>query len=138
MFEVTNANQRRDLIRALRDRGLEAREHTEMGGHRRVVVPLLDNSTDPIQFSGKNPEVVGYVERMAREWPHAAYLYIATGSRTERADVLVVGKKGDSGEIYKTNRSEQAENLDDVLNAFQTLWEERDGLLSDYANFQTP
>lgn len=124
--------QRRQLIQALNESGMAAREFIARDGKKYVVVPLLDTSVTPILSAAQDPELRAYFRNSAKAWPHPAYLHICSGSPSAPWEIGVIGHDGQSNEDYTPEDWETANTLGEAVKAFEKRWEGRDALLNAF------
>ena len=126
MFDNDDPAQRKALIRALQASGLDAAEYSSGGGIMHVIVPLLDDSTDPATVNASDPSLRTELETGVLSWPHSASLLIATGSAYKPCDVGLFGYNGRTGEQVELPEWEVAKSLQEAEALFQRFWNERD------------
>lgn len=132
MFDNDKLGDRQELIRALNEVGLEAREFVTDDGKKKVIVPLLDMGyTTPI-VAAENPELRTYLVQAAKSWSHQTYLYISTQRLAGETQVGVLGDHAEIGEKFSSKIWKSVSSVETAVAAFQDLWEQRDTWLNNF------
>jgi hypothetical protein len=129
-------SQREALKEALSGANLVPTEYRDRAGKSYVVLPLLDTSVDPMIVAAEDPELRAYFRNSAKTWPEPARLYICSGSSQAPWQVGVIGHDGRSGEDYTPDEWKQAETVEQAVEEFRGLWENRDALLNAFVGDQ--
>jgi hypothetical protein len=126
MFENDDPHHRGALLKALRERGLDAVEFNSGGGTMHVIVALIDYVYEPSVNTAESQELRSELENSARGWPHESYLYISTNSLQTNCEIGLMGLDGRTGAQVSHNEWEPVESLEDAVEVFQKYWNERD------------
>lgn len=132
MISNDDPSHREQILQALKEAGLGAREYRDPQGREQVIVPVLDTGVTPAIIAAQDPELRTYFRKTARDWPHRAFLYITTMGQAGSMEVGVVGHNGETDEDYLPEEWGQVETVEEVVEAFQGLWRTRDALLNAF------
>ena len=130
-FENDDPSHREVLIQALDSAGLNASEFNSGGDIMHVLVPLIDPYSNSGINSAENPETAQKTAAYLKKCKEDASLYIATGSAASSCDIGFIGDDGCGNQIGSP-LWEHAETLDDAVNIFLKLWQERDHWLQEF------
>lgn len=130
MSNNVNPCQPDKLVQALVESGLEAHQFKTEEKSIYVVVPILDMGAENPIVKAQSPEVTGYLGQAAESWDYEAYLYIAASGESEPCKVGVLGRYGETGELYRSDEWMEVSSTDEAVAAFWKLWDQRDSLVS--------
>lgn len=130
-FENDDPSHRKALIQVLDSAGLNALEFNSGGGIMHVLVPLIDPYSDSEISSAENPEIAQKIITYQKKCKEEVSLYIATGSAASSCDIGFIGDDGYGNQV-DSPVWDHAETLDDAVNIFLKLWQERDHWLQEF------
>ena len=130
-FENDDPSHRKALIRALDSAGFNASEFNSGGGVMHVMMPLIDPYSDNGISSVENPETAKKTADYLKKCKEEASLYIATSSAASNCDIGFIGDDGYGNQV-ESPLWEHAGTLDDAVNIFLKLWQDRDYWLHEF------
>jgi hypothetical protein len=122
------------LITALEEIGLEARRFQDEDGKSYLVVPMLDMTAEHPLVDAKNPELTAYLRNAAQGWGDWAYLYIAAEEIHDGCRVGMIGRNIENGEAYRSDTWQTTTNLQEAVETFKELWDNRDEAIGGFTN----
>lgn len=130
MLDAVRPCARDELVTALNEAGLGAREFAGQSGRSRVVVPILDMTAETPVTDAENPEIRAYLSNTAESWGNNGYLYIAAEESGNTCQIGVIGVNGETGEEYRSEEWERVDSFEEAIRAFNNLYEQRDTFIS--------
>lgn len=116
------------LIEALNRRGMMARED-ENG---EVILPLIERNTTADKVEARNPEVRAYADLATTNQAGDAALFVTIQDMPFPARVGVIGQNS-GGVSYRSDDWYSVASLDEAVEAFENLWNQRDTYLSSFS-----
>ncbi len=117
------------LIKALNRRGMRARED-ENG---EVILPLIERNTSVDEIEARNPEVRAYADLATTHPAQDAALFVTTQDMPFPARVGIIGQNSGGGVSYRSDEWYSVTSLDEAVEAFENLWNQRDTFLSSFS-----
>ena len=126
MFENDDPAQRKNLITALTEKGLDALELNSGGGTMHVIIQLFDYWVDPPVNAAEDLALRLDLKNAAKNWPYAGYLYIATNNDQTDCEVGLMGVDGKTDAQVSMEEWAPVGSLEEAVETIQRYWSERD------------